>query len=314
VSTDFCLIVCTRNRPADLERALPSLIQNIAALDELCIVDQSDDDRTERLVAELAAGEPKLRYVRAAPRGLSYARNRGICETRASLVGFTDDDCLLPADWVEQLRQRFAAEPRLGAIFGPVEAVEHDRCLGWIPVFQPPATCTIGLRGVAVFSWVRGLMGANMAFRRVVLEAIGGFDPLLGAGAPLKSAEDIDAAFRAARCGWTVAIVRQPVVLHFGYRAFEGGASRQAIRAGVFGAGGYYGKHVRCGDWLAAWLLGRELAIASAGVVLNAARGRRPLGWSGLSMLVAGVREAFRFGLDRRKRVFTVACRQAKQT
>ena len=44
--------------------------------------------------------------------------------------------------------------------------------------------------------------GANFAFRREVLEAIGGFDPGFGAGTPGFACEDVDAVARAAAAGW----------------------------------------------------------------------------------------------------------------
>jgi GT2 family glycosyltransferase len=57
------------------------------------------------------------------------------------------------------------------------------------------------------------VQGANMAFRREVLAAIGGFDPWFGPGAPF-NAEDIDAAARASLCGWKGAYCPAIVVSH----------------------------------------------------------------------------------------------------
>ena len=44
--------------------------------------------------------------------------------------------------------------------------------------------------------------GANMAFRRTTLEAVGGFDEAMGAGAPIPGAEDKDIFWRVVRAGW----------------------------------------------------------------------------------------------------------------
>ena len=53
-----------------------------------------------------------------------------------------------------------------------------------------------------------------MAFRREVLDAIGGFDPLFGPGSLVGGAEDLDAAGRASAAGWKGEYRPEVVVRH----------------------------------------------------------------------------------------------------
>jgi GT2 family glycosyltransferase len=74
-----------------------------------------------------------------------------------------------------------------------------------------------------------------MAFRREVLDEIGGFDPLLGAGQPL-SAEDTDALNRAAAVGWDGLYVPDIVVSHHHGRKSDDAAKLQVDYAKGRGA------------------------------------------------------------------------------
>ena len=81
--------------------------------------------------------------------------------------------------------------------------------------------------------------GANLAFRRSVLDAIGPFDPLFGSGA-LFPAEDADAAMRAALAGW--AGVYDPAIIvwhHHGRRAADVPA---LLRSYDLGRGAFHAK------------------------------------------------------------------------
>jgi hypothetical protein len=73
--------------------------------------------------------------------------------------------------------------------------------------------------------------GANMAVRRGALESIGGFDEMLGAGAPLRGAEEKDVFWRLLRDGWQGRFVPESVVEHAAWRS-----RREALRTG-FGYG-----------------------------------------------------------------------------
>jgi glycosyltransferase involved in cell wall biosynthesis len=293
------LVVPTRNRPEDLRRSLPSYLANIDDLTEIVVVDQSGDDRTRELLAA-HAGDPRVRYVRCPEEGSSRARNHGFALTSSEIVGFTDDDCLLPPGWARQVAGHLAEEG-VGAFFGAVWAEPFDWRVGHTPSVPSLPNRTID---GADLRMIPGLMGANMAFRRDAFAAIGGLDPVLGAGGPLKAAEEVDAAYRVLLAGYRVALRSEPTVVHFGFRHYANGASRALVCATHLGMAAYYGKHIRTGDIGAIRAYVRYLIGTLGRVGGNLRRGQRPLGVSRVAYTLLGLAHSFRYRIDKQHRLF----------
>ncbi len=128
-------IVCTRNRGDSIVRTIESILANTYPRFEPIVVDQSTDDRTAAAAAPFLA-DARLRYIRSDTRGVSTARNIGLAEARAEVVLFTDDDCEVPPDWVEQMARIFRQHARVAVAFCSVEAVGHDTSKGFIPAYR----------------------------------------------------------------------------------------------------------------------------------------------------------------------------------
>src|SRR5688500_108771 len=92
-TTPASVLVCTRNRPQDLEFALPTSMAQAYPNFEVVLIDQSTNDDTERLVRKLCGSDPRVRYIRTNTVGLSIARNMALTEARYDICAFTDDDC-----------------------------------------------------------------------------------------------------------------------------------------------------------------------------------------------------------------------------
>jgi glycosyltransferase involved in cell wall biosynthesis len=299
VAERISLVVSTRERPEDLRRSLPSYLANINELTEIIVVDQSRDDRTSELLAEYST-DRKVRYVRSPQRGLSNARNLGFRLASSAIVGFTDDDCLLPEGWARQVALHLADEG-LGAFFGAVSAEPFDSRVGHTPSVPWLPDRTLERADLRT---IPGIMGANMAFRREAFAAIGGFDTVLGAGGPLKAAEEQDAAYRVLLAGYRVALRPTPTVVHFGFRQYSTGASRAVVCATHLGMAAYYGKHMRAGDVRAMRAYARYLGGTLARVGRNLSSGERPLGVSRVAYTVLGLAQSFRYQVDKRHRLF----------
>jgi glycosyltransferase involved in cell wall biosynthesis len=204
--TPISVIVCTRDRAASLARCLASLARLDHPSYEVVVVDNAPrDDSTAQVVSATPC-----RYVREDSPGLDRARNRGIAEARHDLIAFTDDDVEAEPGWLRALAAGFA-DPAIAGLTGRVlpaaletpaqrlfEAYGNGMDKGDRPRLFDPAHLTPAelLRAQAVGA------GANMAFRRSALFAVGGFDPGLDAGTPAAGAGDLDLFHRLLRAGF----------------------------------------------------------------------------------------------------------------
>lgn len=188
-------IICTHNRAEEVRGAVQSLVRQTlpASAFEIIVVDNGSTDGTDRVVAELAAAAGNVRYVREERIGLSTARNTGAAATSAPYVAYMDDDARAEPDWLESIVRAFREISPAPAALGGRVTLDWD---GPAPTWFPP-------RYQSLYTWVdlgnqrrpigsRGyIVGANMAFRRDVLNQVGGFRTDLGRhGTGLMGGED----------------------------------------------------------------------------------------------------------------------------
>src|SRR5207342_3419825 len=84
VTLSLSVVVCTHNRPHDLERCLLALsaLQDTGETTEVVVVDSASRPSCRDLVRKYDASLPRLEYVREDEPGLSRARNRGLAAAR----------------------------------------------------------------------------------------------------------------------------------------------------------------------------------------------------------------------------------------
>lgn len=93
-------IVPTFNRARYLGEALGSIIPQMAADDELLVIDDGSTDGTAEVLSGLG---PKVRTMRQANAGKAVALNRGLAETSGRYVWICDDDDVLRPNAVSRL-------------------------------------------------------------------------------------------------------------------------------------------------------------------------------------------------------------------
>jgi glycosyltransferase involved in cell wall biosynthesis len=229
------LVICTRDRATALRGCLDAL----AALQfnphawELIVVNNGSSDHTDEVLTSFAQEVPfRATVVHEFRPGLSRARNAGVDAARAPIVAFTDDDCYVAPDFLTRIVDVFRKN-EYGFIGGRV--LLHDPS-------DAPETIKEDLvaADVAPYSCVQPgfIHGANMAFRREVWDAVGGFDPLLGSGTRFV-ADDVDFLGRASARGWAGAYRPEPVVWH--HHGRKPGADVARLRTTYArGRGAYY--------------------------------------------------------------------------
>lgn len=225
-STSVSVVLCTRDHPIELARA----VESVLALDhpklELIVVDNAPSTTATR---ELIAGipDPRVRYVLEPKPGLSRARNRGVNEASGEVIAFTDDDCVVDGGWIEGLLQGFTLGENVGLVTGviPMGSLENefqqyfDDRVQWSDNFNARLFDLREHRpDHPFFPYSAGMFGtgANFAIGRECAEAVGPFDEALGAGAPTRGGEDLDYFVRVLFCGGRqIAYEPRALVWHF---------------------------------------------------------------------------------------------------
>jgi O-antigen biosynthesis protein len=234
------VVIATRDRPRPLARCLASLAQLDHPAVEVIVVDDAPAPTATRDL--VARAHPKARYLRSAGAGLAAAHNRGLEAARGAIVAFTDDDVTVDRRWVTEIAAGFARDPRIGCVTGLILPAElrtpaqiwADGQWGLAKGFREELHAR-PLRRLSAdpYPYTAGRFGsgANMAFRAETLRAIGGFDPLVGAGTPARGGDDLAAFFAVVASGRSILFTPAALVWHW-Y-----GEDRDAQRRQAYGYG-----------------------------------------------------------------------------
>lgn len=180
------LIIATYNRSAALIEALRSVVRQDLPADQWeCIVvnNNSQDDTLARFEA-FAAKHPQvnLRIVTETNQGLSFARNRGIEESRGEYIAIIDDDERINEQFISSYVNLFDRYPDAASAGGVIIAEYPAGRPKWISRYtERPIANPIDLGSqIRLFPAGRIPGGGNMALRKSTIEQYGAFDPNLG--------------------------------------------------------------------------------------------------------------------------------------
>jgi glycosyltransferase involved in cell wall biosynthesis len=218
-NSGLSVVICTRNRPIDLERCVDNLLKSTDTDFELIVVDNaSDDDRSERVVKRF----PSVRYVREERKGLDIARNTGARAASRAIIAYTDDDVVVDTDWTALMKDCFT-DPLVMAVTGlviPAQLKTRPQYIferywsfnkGYLPKTFDHRYFLDNLPW-GVPAWDIGA-GANMAFRREAFELAGWFDERLDVGAAGCSG-DSEFWYRILAEGWNCRYLPHIFVYH----------------------------------------------------------------------------------------------------
>jgi GT2 family glycosyltransferase len=172
------VVICayTDQRWDALVEAVASAREQDPPPHEVLVVIDHNLDLLGRAIREL----PEARvFANEEGRGLSGARNTGVRHAAGEIVAFLDDDACARPGWLRALARAFEDPTVIGA--GGIALPMWESCPpAWIP---PEFLWVVGCsyRGLPpTRAEIRNPIGANMAFRRTVLERVGGFKDGIG--------------------------------------------------------------------------------------------------------------------------------------
>lgn len=182
------LITCTFDRDEEFVRLIRSIstqdVQNI----QLIVVDQNTPARAQNLIAELSPSF-EVQVLELGRMGLSRARNTALEHADGTIIGFPDDDCWYPADFLARILEAFQ------------KYAEYDflACKTMDDCFRPSVGSFLkksqDIRITNAF-WAGNSNGIFL--RKEALDCISGFDESLGVGAdtPFGAGEETDMLLR----------------------------------------------------------------------------------------------------------------------
>lgn len=133
VTPSVALVVSAHDEEAVIRRRLENLLELDYPQERLEIVVASDGstDRTNEIVEETAAREPRVRLLRCPREGKVAAQHRAVRETESEVVAFTDANTSWRPDAL-RLLVRNLADPEVGYVCGQLrlESPEGDNLEG----------------------------------------------------------------------------------------------------------------------------------------------------------------------------------------
>jgi GT2 family glycosyltransferase len=167
------ILICSRDRRSDLD----SIVSDLKGMKtrypyEIIVVEETDRPRPIAGVSYFS--HPVKNF------GFAYARNLSVEKAAGTILVFVDDDCRIKDRWLDSLLRPFREESVVG-VQGGVVVPEGTNAVGWAETilgFPGGGAKRIIASGGKVQDTTE-ISTLNSAYRRRVIEAVGGFDALL---------------------------------------------------------------------------------------------------------------------------------------
>lgn len=212
LATTSVVIVNKNERSlSDTLDALKPLVGKV--IDEVLVVDASNRELDDIRLSHEWARWIDYQQPLGVHITIAHQRNIGVRSAIGDIIVFTDSGCLPVDGWPERL-------------LAPIVNEGEDVSCGPARTIGKSIYSEVHSRRISDVDFVPMAATINLAFRREVFEAIGGFDESFG------SAEDIDFTWRLTDCGYRIRWVPDAVVRHD-----FGTPTRQLRRAFFYGKG-----------------------------------------------------------------------------
>jgi glycosyltransferase involved in cell wall biosynthesis len=158
------VVMCVRNVEKYIDSCLESILNQTFTDFEIIIIDDMSDDNTNSIIGKLH--DKRIKCFRNDKwLGISPSRNRGVKLAKGEYLFFTDGDCVVLKNWIEEGLKYFENAEVVG-VEGKIIYVSKD----YKPTFSD---------GVQENRNGGNFMTGNIAYRKKIVEMVGGFDESL---------------------------------------------------------------------------------------------------------------------------------------
>ncbi len=199
------VIIPTYNEEKHIGECLSAIVNGTRRPDQILVADGYSQDRTRKI----AKSFPGVKVVRNPGRTAAAGRNAALAVTTGEVVAFTDGDCIPEPDWIEEIERAFTEKEIDGmggkVINAPFEN-DYERywgTLAWTLLMNFPDEAYVVKNQTLNDAFVT----ANCAYRKELLDRLGGFDLWFA-----NNAEDVDLSWRALRAGARLMYIPDAVI------------------------------------------------------------------------------------------------------
>jgi glycosyltransferase involved in cell wall biosynthesis len=180
MNPDVSVVMCARNAEKYIGNCIGSILNQTFQNFEIVLVDDMSGDNTANIIAKFS--DERIRYIRNEKwLKIPKSRNKGLQYTKAKYIFFTDADCTVSQNWIEE-GLRYLQHKNCIGVEGKIIYVSED----YEPTFSDHV-----MENTSGGQFMTG----NEAYTKEVVLAVGGFDEKMG------SLTDRDFGLRAMKHG-----------------------------------------------------------------------------------------------------------------
>jgi cellulose synthase/poly-beta-1,6-N-acetylglucosamine synthase-like glycosyltransferase len=182
------------------EKVIATTVERILASDHpdlsVIVVDDGSRDATADIVEQVFGGDSRVSLLRIPNGGKANALNTGLAHARGEMIVALDADTQFASDTISRL-VRWFSEPSVGAVAGNAKVGNRINIITRWQALEYIVSQNLERRALAALDTLTVVPGAVGAWRRSVLEELGGFTAST-------LAEDQDLTIAVQRAGYRV--------------------------------------------------------------------------------------------------------------
>jgi len=161
MKTNVSVVICIRNVEKYLGKCIRSILDQTFKDFEIVMIDDMSVDNSKHVIEKF--DDKRIRYFRNEKHlGIAKSRNRGLELSKGKHIFFTDGDCIVSKNWIEQGLKSLKAAECVG-VEGKIYYVSEE----YKPTFSDD---------VCENKYGGQFMTGNIAYKKSVIKSVGGFD------------------------------------------------------------------------------------------------------------------------------------------
>jgi cellulose synthase/poly-beta-1,6-N-acetylglucosamine synthase-like glycosyltransferase len=201
------IIVPVKNGEKTLKKCIDSILNLNYPNYELIIVNDGSTDNTQKILEEY---KDKIKIINTQGVGPSKARNLAVKQAKGELVAFTDSDCIVDKEWLNELVKCFKIEENLAGVGGEQLSPQDESNFGKI--------VNNFMHSIGIIEYVKDEKEVvftqhnptcNSIYKKEVFEKLGGFKEGLWPG------EDVEFDYRVTKTGYKLLFNPKAIVYHY---------------------------------------------------------------------------------------------------